>query len=59
MDKKFGYYVLVGLVIGAAFGLGFGATNGYPLMGVGGGALAGVFIGWFIAAILIEKKEDK
>ena len=59
MDKKFGYIILLGLLIGAAFGFGFGTTNGNPLMGVGSGALAGVFVGWFIAAAIFEKKENK
>jgi hypothetical protein len=37
-----------------------GVSN--PLMGAGIGALAGTFIGWFIAAAVLEqnkKKQDK
>lgn len=59
MDKKFGYYILLGLLIGAAFGFGFGTTNGNPLLGVGSGALMGTFLGWFIAAAFVEKNEKK
>lgn len=61
MDKTFGYYVFGGLLIGTLFGsIWAGASN--PLMGAGIGALAGTFIGWFIAAAVLEqnkKKQDK
>ena len=50
MDKKFGYYVLVGLLIGAVFGSSLTSANGNIFLGSGIGALIGVFLGWFIAA---------
>ncbi len=63
MDRKFGYYIVVGLVIGGAFGLTLGAANGNTALGIGLGALGGVFIGWFVAAAALEirnrRKEDK
>ena len=62
MDKKFGYYVFGGLLIGAVLG-SLWSANGNILLGTGLGALAGVALGWFIAAAALErqtgKKEDK
>jgi len=61
MDKKFGYYVFGGLLIGAFLGWGWSA-NGNSILGISIGALAGVALGWFIAAAVLEKetkKEDK
>lgn len=62
MDKKFGYFIFGGLLIGALFGLLWSA-NGSPILGIGIGALAGTAIGWFAAAYVMEqdkqKKEDK
>ena len=55
MDKKFGYYIFGGLLIGALFGLLWSA-NGNPMLGIVIGALAGAAIGWFIAAAIMEKK---
>jgi hypothetical protein len=52
VERTFGYTMILGLVIGALFGMGLGAANGNALYGVGIGALVGVFIGWFAAAAL-------
>ena len=54
VNKKFGYYIVIGLLIGAIFGMGIGAANGNPLPGIGMGALAGVFLAWFIAAAILK-----
>lgn len=54
MNKKFGYYIVIGLLIGAIFGMGIGAANGNPVTGIGMGALAGVFLAWFIAAAILK-----
>ncbi len=54
MNKKLGYYIIFGLLIGAIFGMGIGAANGNPLPGIGMGALAGVFLAWFIAAAMLK-----
>jgi hypothetical protein len=54
MDKKFGYYVFGGLLIGTFLGWGWSA-NGNALLGIGIGALAGVALGWFIAVAILEK----
>ena len=58
MDKKFGYYVFGGLLIGAVFGLLWSA-NGNPILGVALGALAGVALGWFIAAADLENRNKE
>jgi ABC-type uncharacterized transport system permease subunit len=62
MDKKIGYYIFGGLLVGALFGRLWSA-NGNSLLGIGLGALVGVALGWFIAAAVLEKsigkKEDK
>jgi len=51
-------YVVLGLLIGAIFGLGLGAANGNTILGLGLGALAGVFIGWFIGAAVMQKQNE-
>jgi uncharacterized membrane protein YgaE (UPF0421/DUF939 family) len=50
MDKKYGFYVLLGVVIGIVFGIGFGSANGNVPLGLGIGILTGVFAVWFLAA---------
>jgi hypothetical protein len=44
MDKKFGYYVFGGMLIGAFLGLGWSANGNIPI-GLGIGALSGAAIG--------------
>ena len=58
MDQKFGYFIFLGLLIGAVFGL-LWSESGNALPGIGIGALVGVFIGWFVAAAVIEKGKEK
>ena len=58
MNKKFGMFVFLGLLIGAAFGSLLGSANGNPLAGLGLGALVGVFLGWFIAAALLGNQNS-
>lgn len=58
MDKKFGYYVFGGLLIGTFLGWGWSA-NENSLMGIGIGALVGVALGWFIAAAVLEKSKKE
>ncbi len=57
MNKKFGLFILLGLLVGSTFGIFFGPVLENPLLGVGLGALGGVFIGWFIAAAVIENEK--
>ena len=56
MERKFGYYIFLGLIMGVVFGMGLGAANGSVIWGIGLGALAGVFIGWFIATAALESR---
>ncbi|MBE0671022.1 MAG: hypothetical protein IH588_10570 [Anaerolineales bacterium] len=56
MDKKFGYYVFGGALIGAFFGLIWSAGNNL-LAGLGVGALIGAFIGWFAAAAMLQQNK--
>jgi uncharacterized membrane protein len=58
MDKKFGYYIFGGLLIGAVFG-SLWAANGNTLLGIAIGALVGTAIGWFAAAALLEREKEK
>ena len=59
MDKKFGYYIFGGLLLGGFFGLIWSAGDN-PLTGMGIGAGIGMAIGWFAAAADIEKNnKDK
>jgi hypothetical protein len=57
MKKRFGYFILIGLLIGAIFGSGLGAANESALAGLGLGALAGIFVGWFVAAAVLENEK--
>jgi uncharacterized protein YcfJ len=59
MDKTPAYYIFLGLLIGAVFGLGIGAVGGNTINGMEVGALAGVFIGWFLAAAAFENRSKK
>jgi ABC-type uncharacterized transport system permease subunit len=58
MDKKYGYYIFGGMLIGALFGLLWSA-NGNPVLGIGTGALVGTAIGWFAAAYVMERDKQK
>jgi hypothetical protein len=58
MDKTFGYFVFGGFLVGAMFGW-IGSGGGNPLLGIGIGAAAGAFLGWFIAAAILEQKKEK
>jgi ABC-type uncharacterized transport system permease subunit len=56
MEKTIGYFAFGGMLIGAMFGL-IGAGGNNPLMGIGIGAVAGCFIGWFVGAAYLEQKK--
>lgn len=58
MDKRFGYYVFGGMLIGALLGLGW-STTGNPLVSMGFGALIGAAVGWFIGAYVFQQKGNK
>jgi uncharacterized membrane protein YfcA len=56
MDKKLGLIILIGLLIGGTIGILFEARFENPLLGVGLGALGGVFLTSFIAIALRTTK---
>jgi ABC-type uncharacterized transport system permease subunit len=58
MDRKFGYYIFGGLLIGGLFGM-LWAGNGNTILGIGIGAFAGAAIGWFAAAYAMEKEKKE
>ena len=58
MDKKFGYYIFGGMLIGALFGM-LWAGSGNPVVGIAIGAFAGTAIGWFAAAYAMQKEKEK
>jgi hypothetical protein len=58
MDKISGYFIFAGLLIGALFGLTWAGSSD-PLRGIATGAMAGAFVGWFIAAAVIQQKKEK
>ncbi len=59
MDKHFAYLILVGLAVGALMGMGVGVANGNAQLGIGGGAVIGVFVGWFAAVAATERAKSK
>jgi hypothetical protein len=58
MDRKFAYYIFLGMVIGAAFGV-FWADKGDVSLGILYGAFTGAAIGWFIAAARSQSQNEK
>jgi hypothetical protein len=52
MERKYALLIYLGLGIGALYGMFFGPALENPALGVAFGALAGVAVGWFIAAYL-------
>lgn len=59
MNKKFALSIVLGVFIGALFGVSFAPVIEHDALGVLGGALAGVFLGWLIAAAVHALKQDR
>ena len=59
MNKKFGYFAFCGLLLGALFGSALGSANGNPILGLGYGALTGVFVGWFVYVAATQQSSNK
>ena len=55
MDRTPSYYIFLGLLVGGVLGLGIGIINRNPQNGLQLGALAGVFVGWIITALALQK----
>ena len=58
MDKRFGYFVFGGLLVGALLGWMWTAS-GNAILGLGIGALMGTAIGWFAAAAVNEQEKKQ
>jgi F0F1-type ATP synthase assembly protein I len=56
MRKRIGYFILIGLAIGAVFGVFLGSAIGSNTWGIILGALAGLFLGWYIGAAVIARR---
>jgi ABC-type uncharacterized transport system permease subunit len=54
MGRRLGIYLDLGLLIGAIFSVALGTGSDSPLLGIGLGALLGVFAGWFAYAAAVE-----
>lgn len=61
MERKHSLWIFVGLGFGAVFGMFLGEAIGNMILGIGIVALAGTFLGWFVAVYLQEqsKKQGK
>ena len=59
MDYRIiGYFAFGGMLIGALLGMAW-AGRGNPIAGLGAGAVAGAFLGWFIGAAVLENRKEK
>ena len=60
MNKKYGLFLILGLIVGVDFGILLMPSLGNSPLVIGLGALGNVlFIVWFIAAILSQRSKDK
>lgn len=59
MDEKFGLFILVGLSIGASFGIFIGAAMENIPLGITFGAMGGLVISLFIDAATLENEKSK
>ena len=59
MNRKFGLFILVGLSIGASFGIFIGAAMENIPLGIAFGAMSGLFISLFIDVAILENEKSK
>ena len=59
MNNKSFLYIVLGLLIGVQVGVFFTPVTANDIIAILGGALAGVFIGWFIFAAMNMRKQDR
>jgi ABC-type uncharacterized transport system permease subunit len=59
MQRKNAIFIWIGLAIGAIFGMMVGAAEENLIWGLALGALAGTFVGWFIAIALEQKSKSE
>ena len=55
MNKKFGLYIVLGMVMGAFLGVSFTPVAENDLLAILGRVIAGAFLGWFVAAAVREE----
>ncbi|MGE5074066.1 MAG: hypothetical protein ACM3MF_11610 [Anaerolineae bacterium] len=58
MDRRFGYFVFGGAVIGALLGIMVTAGGGNAMVGLVIGGLVGLAIGWFAGAARMEQEKQ-
>ena len=51
--------IVICMLIGVEWGVFYGPVLDYPILGVALGALAGLFVGGFLAAIALEIKKSR
>ena len=59
MDKIPASFIFFGLLMGAILGVGIGSIRGSAVRGLELGSLAGLFVGWFIAATVQQQRNKK
>lgn len=59
MKKKPALFIIFGLLIGAIFGAAFAPVLENDVLGVAGGAMFGIFIGWFVATAVQKNNNEE
>ena len=59
MERKFGYYILFGLILGTILGVFWERATDDMTLFILFGAFGGVFMGWFVATIIKNQKNQK
>lgn len=57
MNKKYGLYMIWGLIVGADLGIFFGPAFQNTPLAIVLGALGNVFIIWFLVALVVERSK--
>ena len=59
MERKFGYYILFGLILGTILGVFWERAADDMRLFILFGAFGGVFMGWFVATVIKNQKDHK
>ncbi len=59
MERDFGFYIILGMLIGAIFGVSLVPIVGNTILAIFCGVCGGVFFGWLIAVAASEKAIHK
>jgi hypothetical protein len=57
MNKKYGLYMIFGLIIGADLGIFFGPAIGNTPLAIVLGALGNIFSVWFLVVLIVERSK--